>query len=71
MHVNSSVNNITNFYIWNIFANTVSFQFVQSGLKLESEGASLGSAVVRDPPANAGDVGSSPGPGRSHMLESK
>ena len=26
-----------------------------------------GGAVVRNPPANAGDVGSSPGPGRSHM----
>ena len=26
-----------------------------------------GGAVVRNPPANAGDTGSSPGPGRSHM----
>ena len=26
-----------------------------------------GSAVVKNPPANAGDTGSSPGPGRSHM----
>ena len=26
-----------------------------------------GGAVVKDPPANAGDTGSSPGPGRSHM----
>ena len=26
-----------------------------------------GGAVVRDPPANAGDMGSIPGPGRSHM----
>ena len=23
--------------------------------------------MVKDPPANAGDMGSSPGPGRSHM----
>ena len=29
-----------------------------------------GGAVVRSPPANAGDTGSSPGPGRSHMLRS-
>ena len=29
-----------------------------------------GSAVVKDPPANAGDTGSSPGPGRSHMPRS-
>ena len=29
-----------------------------------------GGAVVKNPPANAGDMGSSPGPGRSHMLRS-
>ena len=28
------------------------------------------SAVVKNPPANAGDMGSSPGPGRSHMPRS-
>ena len=27
----------------------------------------LGGAVVKNPPANAGDTGSNPGPGRSHM----
>ena len=27
----------------------------------------LGGAVVKNPPANAGDTGSSPGPGRSRM----
>ena len=26
--------------------------------------------VVKNPPANAGDMGSSPGPGRSHMPRS-
>ena len=26
-----------------------------------------GGAVVKNPPASAGDTGSSPGPGRSHM----
>ena len=26
--------------------------------------------VVKNPPANAGDTGSSPGPGRSHMPQS-
>ena len=26
-----------------------------------------GGAVVKNPPANAGDMGLSPGPGRSHM----
>ena len=28
----------------------------------------LSGAVVKNPPANAGDTSSSPGPGRSHML---
>ena len=30
-----------------------------------------GGAVVKNPPANAGDTGSSPGLGRSHMPQSK
>ena len=29
-----------------------------------------GGAVAKNPPANAGDVGLSPGPGRSHMPRS-
>ena len=29
-----------------------------------------GGAVLKNPPANAGDTGSSPGPGRSHMPRS-
>ena len=29
-----------------------------------------GGAVVKNPPANAGNTGSSPGPGRSHMPRS-
>ena len=31
---------------------------------------SPGGAVVKSPPANAGDTGSSPGPGKSHMPRS-
>ena len=31
------------------------------------EGDFPGGAVVKNPPANAGDMGLSPGPGRSHM----
>ena len=30
-----------------------------------------GGTVVRNPPANAGDTGLSPGSGRSHMLQNK
>ena len=29
-----------------------------------------GGTVVKNPPANAGDTGSSPGPGKSHMPQS-
>ena len=29
-----------------------------------------GGAMGKNPPANAGDIGSRPGPGRSHMLRS-
>ena len=29
-----------------------------------------GGTVVKNPPANIGDTGSIPGPGRSHMLQS-
>ena len=35
--------------------------------KREETGDFPGGAVVKNPPANAGDTGSSPGPGRSHM----
>ena len=38
-------------------------------LKSPTEG-SPGGAVVKNPPANAGDTGSSPGPGGSHMPRS-
>ena len=31
------------------------------------EGDFPGGAVVKDPPGNAGDLGSTPGPGRYHM----
>ena len=29
-----------------------------------------GGTVVKNPPANAGEMGLNPGPGRSHMLQS-
>ena len=34
------------------------------------DGGFPGGAVVENPPANAGDTGSSPAPGRSHMPRS-
>ena len=39
----------------------------QIGQKKERGGLNPGGTVVKNPPANAGDMGSSPGPGRSHM----
>ena len=36
----------------------------------KGEGDLPGGTVVEGPPANAGDTGSSPGPGRSHMPQS-
>ena len=35
-------------------------------LTMVTSGGFPGGAVVENPPANAGDTGSSPGPGRSH-----
>ena len=43
---------------------------LHSYCKTRVDGASLWGAVVENPPANAGDMGSSPGPGRSHMPRS-
>ena len=39
------------------------------GIRNQEEGFP-GGAVVKNPPANARDTGSSPGPGRSHMPQS-
>ena len=36
-------------------------------IKMSRHGDFPGGAVVKNPPAHAGDTGSSPGPGRSHM----
>ena len=47
-------------------ANLASFQNVSK----HQGGGFPGGTVVGSPPANAGDAGSSPGPGGSHMLRS-
>ena len=38
--------------------------------KSKAEMGFPGGTVVKNPPASAGDTGSSPGPGRSHMPQS-
>ena len=41
-----------------------------SAIPILYNGGFPGGRVVKNPPANAGDTGSSPGPGRSHMPQS-
>ena len=53
------------FYILHI--NNISDVSVFKHLNLKNCGDFPGGAVVKNPPANAGDTGLSPGPGRSHM----
>ena len=43
---------------------------IQGSQVKEREEGFPGGAVVKNPPANAGDTGSSPGLGRSHMPQS-
>ena len=43
-----------------LFCLNFYFKFILGGFP--------GGTVVKNPPANAGDTGSSPSPGRSHML---
>ena len=49
-----------------------SYSFKQKRFPLKSSyfRGCPGGAVVRNPPASAGHMGSSPGPGRSHMSRS-
>ena len=48
------------FFVANIFNNIKKYKVL----------GFPGGAVVKNPPANAGDMGSSPGLGRSHMPRS-
>ena len=52
-----------------IVINIYSGKFASTTLKLQKKGFP-GGAVVENLPANAGDAGSSPGLGRSHMPRS-
>ena len=54
-----------NWWVWYVNFNTVIF--LKKGLKSNRRGYHGGS-VVKNPPANAEDTGSIPGPGRSHIL---
>ena len=56
------VKHVMSKYYHSINENVTNKKFSLSGFP--------GGAVVQNPPANAGDTGSSPGPGRSHMPRS-
>ena len=43
---------------------------MEKKLKSQRPGGFPGGAVVKNPPDNVGDTGSSPGPGQSHMPQS-
>ena len=45
-------------------------EYILFSLKNALDGDFPGGAVVKNPPANVGDTGSIPGPGRSHMPQS-
>ena len=45
----------------------MNYTYYMSCYKKSSFWGFPGGAVVKNPPANVGDMGSSPGPGRSHM----
>ena len=61
---------------WQVYGNLLSYSFYISFclkvkiIKFKPYRDFPGGAVVKNPPANAGDMGLSPGPGRSHMPRS-
>ena len=54
---------------WDIFLHSFTFHLSLYIFEVGCLGFP-GGAVVKNPPANAGDTGLSPGPGRSHMPQS-
>ena len=58
-------------YIYSYFFFNLYEKITINRVKVKSlVGGFPGGAVVKNPPANAGNMGSSPGPGRSHMPRS-
>ena len=50
-----------------IYRNIYRLNYMMPGIVLKIIWDFSGGTVVKNPPTNAGDMGSSPGPGRSHM----
>ena len=57
-------------FVDSVKASTLLISGTDRSLKILYSGDFPGGAVVKNPPANAGDTGSSPGPGGSHMPQS-
>ena len=68
MRMHKSTQNLCHLEL--IFALAMRNQANQSQNETQGNLGFPGGAVVKNPPANAGDVGSSPDLGRSHMLRS-
>ena len=73
MLFNSHYNSLIHSFIQHIFFEVCEvlgtiLSVVNTTVKRIGGGDFPGGAVVKNPPANAGDTGLSPGPGRSHML---
>ena len=54
---------------WILHCNTASLKSMKQHFE-NYLGGFPGGAAIENPPANAGDTGSSPGPGGFHMLQS-
>ena len=64
------VSQIIMLYTLNLYSAVCQLYLNKTGRKITERRDFPGGAVVKNPPANAEDMGSSPGPGRSHMLQS-
>ena len=64
--------NPTRLFILNVndLNTPIKRQRLSDCMKKQGAGDFPGGAVVKNPPANAGDTGSIPGPGRSHTPRS-
>ena len=59
------------FFLLSLFSKTLHYFILRIKHYLKKKFRDFpGGAVVKNPPANAGDTGSSPGPGRFHMPQS-
>ena len=68
-YFNIDISNTVTCQVLNKQENLLFPEVLEVKLEIRTQGFP-GGTVVKNPPANAGDTGSSPGPGRSHMPRS-